>query len=170
MAVDWVQIRKEHGPLVWSVAWRILNHHADALDCAQEVFIEAFERSERLPITDWGAFLRWLTTRRAIDSLRRKQRTKMVTSPRLDSVPQYDSPCETLQSEEVVQLVREQLMRVPERQATAFWLVCVEEMSYRDVAAQMNIEVNAVGVLVHRARQHLKTVLVDLRVFPTETR
>jgi DNA-directed RNA polymerase specialized sigma24 family protein len=35
-------------------------------------------------------------------------------------------------------------------------------MSYADIAAQMRISVNAVGVLVYRGRQKLREMLVDL--------
>lgn len=88
METNWKDIRQEHGPLVWSVAWRILKHHADALDCSQEVFIEAIQRSKLHPVENWGAFLRWLTTRRALDLARRRNRTKSVGLAQLGDLAQ----------------------------------------------------------------------------------
>ena len=72
--IDWDKIRETHAPMVWNTVARILKHQDDALDCFQDVFAEAIERGRRSPVTDWGAFLRWLATRRAIDYLRRRNR------------------------------------------------------------------------------------------------
>jgi RNA polymerase sigma factor (sigma-70 family) len=146
---------------VWSVAWRILNHHADALDCAQEVFVEAFERSQTTPINNWAGFLRWLTTHRALDVARSRRRTHATDSIDLVIQAEPDATDQRLAFQELAQRVRHELENVSQSQATAFWLVCVEEMSYRDVAVNMQIEVNAVGVLVHRAREHLKKAFAD---------
>ena len=59
-------------------------------------------------------------------------------------------------------LVRGELASLPSPQAQAFWLVSVEQRSYEEVAAQMEIERNHVGVLVHRARKHLQQRLTRL--------
>jgi RNA polymerase sigma factor (sigma-70 family) len=162
--IDWNQIRQEHGPLVWSVAWRVLNHHADALDCAQEVFVEAFQRSQKTPIDNWPGFLRWLTTHRALDIARNRRRMRQADSIETVVLTEPDSTDQNVVFEELIQSVRRELERLSQSQATAFWLANVEEMSYREVATSMQIEVNAVGVLVHRARAHLKQALADQRI------
>jgi len=64
--------------------------------------------------------------------------------------------------QELVEVVRKELGNLPERQAEAFWLVCVEERSYEEVAELMGIQRNALGVLVHRARQHVRSKLRSL--------
>jgi DNA-directed RNA polymerase specialized sigma24 family protein len=42
-----------------------------------------------------------------------------------------------------------------------FCLHCLEGWSYQDVAGQLGVTVNAVGVLLHRARQRLRAWLAD---------
>ena len=166
MNTDWERIRREHAPAVWSVAWRILKHHADALDCSQDVFIEAMRRSETSEIEDWNGFLRWLTTRRALDYARRRQRrrTDLDSSYCMDDLRSsgeaVDAP---LTHSELVDRVRGELSELSDAQATAFWLACVVEMSYREVAKHMEITTNEVGVLVHRARKSLRRSLADLK-------
>ncbi len=59
--------------------------------------------------------------------------------------------------------VRSELAHLPDQQAEAFWLVCVEERTYEEVAQQMDVKRNAVGVLVHRARQHMRSKLKSLK-------
>ncbi len=137
---------------------RILKHEADALDCWQDVFLEAWERSRRGPVTSWEGLLRWLATRRAIDALRRRQRRSAGNE--VDQLPDRAPSVEQQASfQELVERVRQELIHLPDKQAEAFWLVCVDQCSYGEVAAQMQIEANAVGVLVHRARQHMRTLL-----------
>ena len=53
----------------------------------------------------------------------------------------------------------EELAKLPERQAAAFWMRSIEEMSYSAIAEQMDIGANEVGVLVHRARVRLRILL-----------
>ena len=39
--LDWPAIVREHGPLVWRTALRILGDDSEAADCYQETFISA---------------------------------------------------------------------------------------------------------------------------------
>ncbi|MEX1026943.1 MAG: sigma-70 family RNA polymerase sigma factor [Candidatus Paceibacterota bacterium] len=165
---DWDTIRETHAPMVWSTVARILKRHDDALDCFQDVFAEAITRGRRGPVTDWGALLRWLATRRAIDCLRRRKRQSTV-SGNVEQVRDATQSAEQRAAfEELVECVRSELGNLPDRQAEAFWLVCVEERTYEEVAQQMRVQRNAVGVLVHRARQHMRTKLKSLNPIQTD--
>ena len=73
-AHDWDAIVEAHGPLVWNTVYRVLNHHADALDCYQQVFADAFESSRSRAVEDWPSLLKWLSVRRAIDRVRQRTR------------------------------------------------------------------------------------------------
>src|SRR5262249_17536101 len=43
--IDWGAILAEHGSTVWRTVYRLLDHHADALDCYQKTFLTAFQRA-----------------------------------------------------------------------------------------------------------------------------
>ena len=43
---DWRTILAEHGPAVWRTVYRLLDHHADALDCYQDTFLAAWRYAE----------------------------------------------------------------------------------------------------------------------------
>ena len=73
-------------------------------------------------------------------------------------------PCQTAQLNELTALLRHELTKLPQRQAEAFWLACVEEMTYEEVGRQLDINASTVGGLVHRARQRLRKVLTTLKV------
>jgi RNA polymerase sigma-70 factor (ECF subfamily) len=164
---DFDRIREAHGSMVWSVVFRILKHQEDALDCFQDVFSEAIVRSRRSPVGDWGALLRWLATHRAIDHLRRRQRSAAG-----DDVDQLCDRGPSVEQQatfaELVERVRKELACLPEQQAEAFWLVCVENRAYEEVARLMGVPRSTVGVLVHRARQHMRTRLSSFHIVPSE--
>jgi len=152
---DWSTIETRYRAAVWSAVIRILLHEDDARDCAQDVFMEAMEYAQTRSVRNWGGFLRWLATRRAIDRLRRRQRDHSRTVP-LSSAPPVDEPRDILEQAELSEVVRAELTRLPESQATAFWLSAVEDLSYEEIAALTDVSVNAVGLRIHRARERLR--------------
>jgi RNA polymerase sigma factor (sigma-70 family) len=48
------------------------------------------------------------------------------------------------------------LTELPPRQAQAFCLRYLNDMSYRQIAKELGIKTNAAGVLLHRARAKLR--------------
>src|SRR3954447_6381089 len=72
---DWDRIVREHGPLVFGTAWRILGHAADAEDVVQDVFLQVHRLEQVRPVRCWVALLRRLATCRALDRLRQRRAT-----------------------------------------------------------------------------------------------
>ena len=161
---EWDGIRQDCAPLGWATVYRILKDSDRALDCCQEVFLEALQRSKKAVVDDWPAFLRWLAVRRALDRLRSDRRTAARFSADYDVeiVAGGPQPSEDVEFRELVNRVRVEMARLPGRQAEAFWLCCVEEMTYDQAASQMGTDANSVGVLIHRARTRLRKLLADL--------
>jgi RNA polymerase sigma-70 factor (ECF subfamily) len=160
------EIRSRHGRLVWNTVYRVLRDYTESLDCYQDVFCEVLQRAAEQEVENWPAYLRWLATRRAIDRLRTRQRKQSKFESGDISLVRASNPgpSETAQLNELVELVRCELANLPQRQAEAFWLSCVEEMTYEEVGRQLGIDASTVGVLIHRARLHLRKVLTDFRV------
>jgi RNA polymerase sigma-70 factor (ECF subfamily) len=163
--VEWTEVYERYGSLVWATVYRVLGNHAEALDCYQDVFAEVLDRCRAGQVRVWPAFLRWLATRRALDRLRR-QRAEIdhfdaggdVAVLRSEAV----GPDARANLSELVARLKRELGRLPPQQAEAFWLLSVEQMSYREISEQMGVEENQVGVLIHRARQRLREWLADL--------
>jgi RNA polymerase sigma-70 factor, ECF subfamily len=159
---NWAEIVSEHGPAVWRTATRLLTNEADASDCFQRTFVSALEFAREQPVRNWRALLRRIATARAMEQLRLRYRQ---TGRRADCLPDTVAdrsaldPGASFAAVELVDELRRALARIEARQAEVFCLVCLEDCSYRQIAQQLGISVNHVGVLLSRAKASLRTHL-----------
>lgn len=159
---DWEMIRLEHGEVVWSMIYRIVRNDADASDCYQEVFLEAYRKASRGRVQNLPGLLRWLAVKRAIDVVRRNSLEREAEQiENTVSIAAENSSGNPLEFQELVERIRRELACIPSNQAEAFWLCCVEELSYREASHAMSVTASHVGVLVSRARKHLQSKLGD---------
>ena len=159
---NWPDLADRFGPVVWKTAYRLLGNEADAADCFQETFLAAVGVSQRQEVRNWAGLLRRLAVARAMDRLRRRgreaRRRGHVENWAL--VPGANpNPVEGAQASELAARLREALRELPRRQAEVFCLRCLEELSYEQIASQLDLQTNAVGVLLHHARQRLRELL-----------
>lgn len=159
---DWSIILMEHGPAVWRTVYRLLDHHADALDCYQETFLAAWRFAQRETVGDWRSFLVNLATRRAMDRLRQRyrNRVRIIAIDRLsESASDAECPVGQASAKELMNRVREGLAELPDKQAQVFWLSCVEGLSHQQISDRLGITTGEVRVLLHRARTRLGAFL-----------
>ncbi len=162
--IDWDRIVEEDGPAVWRICWRLLCNRADAEEAFQETFIAAVELSRREKLATPRAILQHLATARSIDRLRsrqrRRKRQESADDERLneESAPGV-TPRQNAEAGELSVALREALAELPEKQAECFTLHAIEGWSYQEIAEQLSISIDHVGVLIHRARAKLKVLL-----------
>ncbi|MCL5282875.1 MAG: sigma-70 family RNA polymerase sigma factor [Planctomycetes bacterium] len=161
---DWQTIVAECGPLVWRTAYRLLGNHADAADCFQETFLAAWELSRRQPVRNMSGLLVRLATTRAIDRLRQMSRRERGQVEGGDRDEMGDrGPADQAQAQELVRQLREVIGRLPAQEAKVFCLRYLSEMSYRQIAGQLGIGINVVGVSLYRAKARLREALGALQ-------
>jgi RNA polymerase sigma-70 factor, ECF subfamily len=164
---DWKNIVDQHGPLVWSTVYRLVDNYADAYDCYQETFFEAYKVAERETVRDWRGLLRRLATVRAIKSLQLRGRLTHRIDGMADAEDIADpvgEPPRRAESNELAEHLRLALLQLPQQQAEVFCLNCLEHFSYEEIAEQLHVTVNAVGVLLHRAKQKLRDLLIQFDI------
>ena len=151
-----------HSGAVWRTAYRLLNHHDDALDCYQETFLAALHLSRQGQVRHWRTMLVRIATRRAVDRLRQRYQSEKAFA-RPERFEHGESPGEApdarAQGEELQEQVRQALGTLPAEQAEAFWLRHLEQLSVGEVAKLLEIEPGHVRVLVHRAAVGLRCLL-----------
>jgi RNA polymerase sigma-70 factor, ECF subfamily len=161
---DWKIIVESHGSLVWATAYRLLGNSEDAADCFQETFLEAVKTSRKEPVRDWSALLRHLATVRAIDLLRVRCRHRSRTDAQVGSETvacRRATPVQEAEANELAARLRAALPNLSQDQAAVFCLSCLEDLSHNEIGERLGMTANAVGVLLHRARQQLKTHLAS---------
>jgi RNA polymerase sigma-70 factor, ECF subfamily len=164
---DWDQILAQHAGAVWRTAYRLLGNPADADECMQDAFVEAVRVHGREQVRDWGALLRRLATARSLDRLRRRlaERDRLSEGLDLAALPSDgDSPDARKQRAELSDCLRRALGRLSAEQAQVFCLRHVEEMSYDEIADQMQVSANSVGAILYRARERLRELLKESAV------
>jgi RNA polymerase sigma-70 factor (ECF subfamily) len=159
---DWPELIREHGPLVWRTAYRLLNHDADAADCFQRTFLAAVEIERKQQVRCWLALLKRLATARALEQLRQRHRRKTRSEPWPENSPadsRADDPLQAAVGGELAGRLRDALAEIDPLQADVFCLTCLEGLSYAEVAEQLGITTNHAGVLLSRARAALREKL-----------
>jgi RNA polymerase sigma-70 factor, ECF subfamily len=165
---DWQEILSRDGRAVWQTAYRYLGNQADADECFQEAFLAALELSRREEVRHWRALLKRLVTARAVDRLRRRRRESAHQQPAdWDNLRGHaPTPPQIAEDAELSERFRAALALLPSKQAEAFCLHCLEGGSYHEVAAQMAVSIDSIGVLVYRARNRLRQILGERTEVP----
>ena len=156
---DWSPIVQQYGRLVWKTVYRFVNNEADAEDCFQETFISALEFSRKETVHHWPGLLKRLAAARALDRLRSRGRKGVPVVQTADTSELADlrsEPTSVAQCNELAEQLRSALAGLPERQAEAFSLRCLEGYSYEQVAEELHVTVSHVGVLLSRAKATLR--------------
>jgi RNA polymerase sigma-70 factor (ECF subfamily) len=154
---DWDRIVREHGPLVFNTAWRILGHLADTEDVVQEVFLQAHQMQQTTVVRCWVGLLRRLAACRALDRLRQRRATVPLDGLNLISGP--DGPEAVAMERELAARLRQAIAQLPRREAAVFCLRYFDDLSYEQIADTLQIRTGAVATALHKARARLETLL-----------
>jgi RNA polymerase sigma-70 factor (ECF subfamily) len=154
---DWSAIVREHGPMAFETAWRILGNASDTEDAVQDALLDALRLHGQGPIRNWGALLRHLAGCRALDRLR--QRRRLVPLAADPPAPPAAHPEAVAVAAERALWLRQALAQVPEREAEVFALRYFGDLSNPEIAETLNISTGAVAVALHKARTRLQALL-----------
>ena len=140
---------------------RSLNHHEDAEDLTQRVFIRIYRSSERyLPQAKFSTWIFTIARNLLIDEIKkRKRRPQVVFDEHIEKVGDGEGG----RSEELTEILMKHLDTIPENHRTALLLRVQRELSYREIAEVMQTTEASVKTWIHRARLDLRKSLSNLR-------
>jgi len=161
-----------HSGRLLAVARRLLNQEQDAQDALQDAFISAFRG---LATFDGKSTLATWLHRIAVNAalMKLRSRRRKPEQPIEELLPKYyedghrqdPGPAWTVTASEILEqaetreLVHRCIAQLPDSYRIVLVLRDLEEMDTSTVANHLGIEVGAVKIRLHRARQALRTLL-----------
>jgi RNA polymerase sigma-70 factor (ECF subfamily) len=157
---------------VFNTSLGLLQQHTDAEDIAQEVFIQVYRSIQNFKAeSKLSTWIYRITVTKCLDLQRSKQRKKRFgfisslfgdDNRPLHEPENFDHPGVQLDRKEDAAILFKLVQQLPETQRTAFILNKVEELSYREIAAILNVTEPAVDALLQRAKQNLRKKINQL--------
>ena len=152
-----------HRPGVYATALRVLGRPSDADDVAQEVFVKYWRSPGRFDPSrgEIGSYLRMMARSRALDLLRHEQATnrardRLQAVSGRDEAPHDERPPDVAERDELRDMLRAELRKLPVEQREALVLAYWGGMSAREVA-------DTAGVPFGTARSRMRLGLEKLR-------
>jgi RNA polymerase sigma-70 factor (ECF subfamily) len=149
---------------VYNFARMLLGHRDGAEDVLQEAFLRVARTAGTYEAR--GLFRPWLMriVRNLCVSRRQAERARhrVVAESGLDVAEprsRAPSPPECLERDERLTRLRCLIHELPERQREALVLYAFERMRYREIAEVLDVPINTVKTLIHRARAALAQAL-----------
>ncbi|MDR3616069.1 MAG: sigma-70 family RNA polymerase sigma factor [Candidatus Obscuribacterales bacterium] len=168
------ELVKRHQRTVYALLYQLAPDWTDTADLAQEVFIRVYRSINNL--RNPSSFRSWLTqivTNLFYDELRKRPRRLPTVS--MDEAQSGDEegdshvtqdvtdthmqPDEKLLSNEMNDVIRKAMMRLPEQFRTSIVLREVEGLSYEEIAVITKTEMGTVKSRIARARTKLQELL-----------
>ena len=157
-AID--QIFRQYYTYLCREIYRIKPDARLAEDIAQEVFYELWKKRKRLNIQ---SSLRAYLKRAAVNKTLNHIRDSKIQLEEVEKAPPQKSKetgaIEQLQEEELRQLIAEAIEALPERCRIVFSLSRYENMSYQQIADELNVSVKTVENQISRALRQLREAI-----------
>lgn len=157
---------REYYVRVFGLCRRLLNSASLAEDATQETFMRAYKNFSRYdnqqPFWQWIASI---ANHYCIDVLRHQQRTQKLFDTEQEEVAQIESPgphgvTQVIQGEDQ-ETLNTALQNLPDKYRVPLVLLYFSEMTYDQIADELELTRSHVGVLLLRAKQHLRNQLLE---------
>lgn len=145
---------------LYRLALSLTRNAPEAKDVVQEVFIKLWQqRTELLQINNLEAWSMRLTRNLAIDKTRSKHRRTEDISGVFHLASLQATPYQVAESKDTLSQIKTLMQQLPQQQRLCMHLRDIEEMSYQEIAATLEISLNQVKVNLFRARGKMRKLL-----------
>jgi RNA polymerase sigma-70 factor (ECF subfamily) len=151
----------ENQRCVFQIAYSVLGNSADAEDIAQEAFLRAYQKFDSLREAEkFRAWVNRIVFRLALNRKRgyRRRLARDTAWQSMESPTMVDGAKEAEQ-QVMLDRLRREIERLPEKLRSVLQLSLVEEMDAADVGAVLGIPAGTVRSRVHTARKLLLEVM-----------
>jgi RNA polymerase sigma-70 factor (ECF subfamily) len=162
---------------VFSLVFRLVRDKDTAEDLAQETFVKVLNNIERYrPEFKFSSWLFKIANNVAIDHLRKRSvdtvsldgsrwatSTDEMQATSVRAVDASQSPLEELESRELGGAIERAIGSLRPEYRACILLRHVEDRSYEEIAATLDLPLGTVKTYIHRARHELRKALEDVR-------
>ena len=160
LAIDLI-FRKYYAFLCKSV-YRIISDTQITEDLAQEVFYEVWKKRAQLKITtSLRAYLKRAALNKALNYIRDQKIDFRNAPAKEELVSKTDSIIQELAAENLQAEINAAIDNLPERCRLVFVLSRFEEMSYRQIAEQLDVSMKTVENQISKALKSLRIALAE---------
>ena len=158
---DFEEIVKRYQRRVYGVAYRIVRRHDVADDVAQEAFIRAHQALASFDLTrPFGPWIFRIAANLAVNHTRSpRAREEALPEGHAETPSSSAGPLDGVLEGEAAELLQQALGALPGEQRAVFVLRVMEEMSYKEIAGALDIQVGTVMSRLARAREKLREAL-----------
>jgi RNA polymerase sigma-70 factor (ECF subfamily) len=154
--LDFASLVRQHQAMVFSIAWHLLRDRAVAEELAQDVFLSLHQHLAELESPEHVQFwLRRVTSNRALDEARRRQRRPMVS---LENAPEPVAVTPT-GDPLLGAALRKLVAALPEKSRAIVVLRYQEDLDPAEIAKVLGIPVGTVKSQLQRALALLREKL-----------
>lgn len=160
------QVLSVHAGLIIKSAARVVGSLEEAEDIAQDI-AERILKSPPNQVQSWPALLKTMAVNAALDRLRRQKDCIDLDLEHLQSNPES-----ILYKEQCANVLRTAISKLSARDAQLFAFFYFGDLTQVDIAEQLGMTANAVGVSLHRIRTQLASdvqALLNLQNGDTKT-
>ena len=144
---------------LYRLALRITMNAAEAEDVVQETMLKVWNKREQWnQIESIEAFCLTICRNLSLDKMRRMDNQTQSLDATYDPKDQHvaSNPEEQAVQRDRIQLVRQLISQLPEKQRSCMQLRDMEGKSYKDIATILNMTEEQVKINIFRARQTIK--------------
>jgi RNA polymerase sigma factor (sigma-70 family) len=147
--------------LVWSLARRHLQQHADAEDAVQDIFVAVWRSAARFDpaVASEATYISMIARRRLIDRQRRRARAVAVQSLVEDPVVERQDHQDHVDAAEGASRARDALARLRADQRQVLELSLLEGMSQSQIARTVDLPLGTVKTHARRGLLRLREML-----------
>ena len=155
------EIVRRYQRRVYATAYRIVRRHEVADDVAQEAFIRAHRNLDRFDAQrPFGPWICRIAANLAVNHVRSPEaREDALPDGHAETPSAAPGPLQGVLDAETRALLDRALGELPAEQRAVFCLRVFEELSYREIAESLGIEMGTVMSRLSRAREKLREAL-----------
>ncbi|MEQ6120839.1 RNA polymerase sigma-70 factor [Reichenbachiella sp. MALMAid0571] len=146
---------------LFQVVYKLLKDEAATKDVVQDVFLDFWNKSTELVVSNLGGYL-YSTAR--FQALKQLRRTKFsdVHEPQFQEMFSVNNTKEQLELKDLEESIENSLNQLPEKYKEIFKLSRFDNLSNKEIAEKLNLSPRTVDWYLHTVLKHLKSTLTPL--------